>query len=224
MIEMQNLSFGYSGGEPLLADMTLSLQPGSFHFLTGPSGAGKTTFLRLCYAELLPTSGRMTAFGQDVTGLSRDGIAGLRRRVGVVHQDTQFLDHLPVAENIALPLMVSGQPVDMAALGDLLAWVQLGPQARAVPQELSGGERQRAALARAVIMSPDLILADEPTGNLDWDMSMRLLQLLAELNRMGKTIVMATHDLNLIRQSKNMVAARVLRIRNRRVQLAGADL
>ena len=224
MIEMQNLSFGYSGGDPLLADMTLSLQPGSFHFLTGPSGAGKTTFLRLCYAELLPTSGRMTAFGQDVTGLTRDGIAGLRRRVGVVHQDTQFLDHLPVAENLALPLMVSGAAIDMAALGDLLAWVQLSNHARAMPPELSGGERQRAALARAVIMSPDLSLADEPTGNLDWDMSMRLLQLLIELNRSGKAVVIATHDLNLIRAAKQQVQARVLRIAGKRLQLAGADL
>ena len=224
MIEMQNLSFGYSGGDPLLADMTLSLQPGSFHFLTGPSGAGKTTILRLCFADLLPTAGRMSAFGQDVRALSRDGIAGLRRRVGVVHQDPQFLDHLPVAENLALPLMVSGAAIDMAALGDLLAWVQLSNHARAMPPELSGGERQRAALARAVIMSPDLILADEPTGNLDWDMSMRLLQLLIELNRSGKAVLIATHDLNLIRQAKTQVAARVLRIAKRRVQLAGADL
>lgn len=224
MIEMQNLSFGYSGGDPLLADMTLSLQPGSFHFLTGPSGAGKTTFLRLCYADLLPTAGRMSAFGQDVKGFSRDGIAGLRRRVGVVHQDPQFLDHLPVAENIALPLMAAGHQIDMAALGDLLAWVQLASHARALPPELSGGERQRAALARAVIMSPDLILADEPTGNLDWDMSMRLLQLLIELNRSGKAVLIATHDLNLIRAAKQQVQARVLRIAGKRLQLAGADL
>jgi cell division transport system ATP-binding protein len=224
VIEMQNLSFGYSGGDPLLADMTLSLQPGSFHFLTGPSGAGKTTFLRLCFADLLPTAGRMSAFGQDVRALSRDGIAGLRRRVGVVHQDPQFLDHLPVAENIALPLMVAGHQIDMAALGDLLAWVQLGGHARAMPPELSGGERQRAALARAVIMSPDLIVADEPTGNLDWDMSMRLLQLLIELNRSGKAVLIATHDLNLIRAAKQQVQARVLRIAGKRLQLAGADL
>ena len=224
MIEMQNLSFGYSGGDPLLADMTLSLQPGSFHFLTGPSGAGKTTFLRLCFADLLPTAGRMSAFDQDVRALSRDGIAGLRRRVGLVHQDTQFLDHLPVAENIALPLMVAGHQIDMAALGDLLAWVQLGGHARAMPPELSGGERQRAALARAVIMSPDLIVADEPTGNLDWDMSMRLLQLLIELNRSGKAVLIATHDLNLIRAAKQQVQARVLRIAGKRLQLAGADL
>ena len=224
MIEMQNLSFGYSGGEPLLADMSLTLQPGSFHFLTGPSGSGKTTFLRLCYAELLPSGGQMTAFGEDVRGLSRDGIAALRRRVGVVHQDTQFLDHLPVAENIALPLIVSGEEVDMQSLGDLLSGVQMTGQARALPPELSGGERQRAALARAVIMSPDLILADEPTGNLDWDMSMRLLQLLIELNRSGKAVLIATHDMNLIRAAKQQVQARVLRIAGKRLQLAGADL
>lgn len=221
---MQNLSFGYSGGDPLLADMSLSLQPGSFHFLTGPSGSGKTTFLRLCYADLLPSSGRMTAFGQDVTELSRDGIAALRRRVGVVHQDTQFLDHLPVAENVALPLIVSGEQVEMQALSDLLSWVQLTQLSRALPPSLSGGERQRAALARAVVMSPDLIIADEPTGNLDWDMSMRLLQLLVELNHSGKSVLFATHDMNLIRAAKQQVQARVLRIAGKRLQLAGADL
>ena len=221
---MQNLSFGYSGGEPLLADMSLVLQPGSFHFLTGPSGSGKTTFLRLCYADLLPSSGRMTAFGQDVSQLSRDGIAALRRKVGVVHQDTQFLDHLPVADNIALPQIVAGRRVDTDAISDLLEWVQLTMQGGAFPPSLSGGERQRAALARAVILSPELIIADEPTGNLDWDMSMRLLQLLIELNRSGKAVLIATHDLNLIRAAKQQVQARVLRIAGKRLQLAGADL
>ena len=108
---MRDVGFGYHGGPELLSDMTLSLQPGMFHFLTGPSGSGKTTLLRLCYADLLPSSGQMTAFGGDVRQLTRDGIADLRRRVGVVHQDTQFLDHLPVAENVALPLSVAGQPV-----------------------------------------------------------------------------------------------------------------
>lgn len=221
---MQNLSFGYGGDDPLLADMSLSLPPGSFHFLTGPSGSGKTTFLRLCYADLLPSAGRMTAFGQDVRELSRDGIAALRRRIGVVHQDTQFLDHLPVAENIALPQIVAGETVDMQALSDLLSWVQLTGHSRAMPPALSGGERQRAALARAVIMSPDLVIADEPTGNLDWDMSMRLLQLLIELNRSGKAVLFATHDMNLIRAAKQQVQARVLRIAGKRLQLAGADL
>ncbi|RNF36190.1 cell division ATP-binding protein FtsE [Paracoccus methylarcula] len=224
MIEMQDVSFGYRAGSELLSGMTLSLQPGMFHFLTGPSGSGKTTLLRLCYADLLPTAGRLSAFGQDVAGLSRDGIAMLRRRVGVVHQDTQFLDHLPVAENVALPLSVSGQPVDMAAMRDLLGWVQLAQHARALPPSLSGGERQRAALARAVILSPDVVLADEPTGNLDWDMSMRLMQLLIELNKTGKAVLVATHDLNLIRAVKAQVSARVLRIAGGTLQLAGADL
>lgn len=221
---MQDAGFGYQGGAPLLSGMTLSLQPGSFHFLTGPSGAGKTTFMRLCYADLLPTEGQMTALGQDMRGLTRDGIAALRRKVGVVHQDPQFLDHLPVAENVALPMTISGQPVDMAAMRDLLGWVGLAQQARAMPDSLSGGERQRVALARAVILSPDLVLADEPTGNLDWDMSMRLMQLLIELNKSGKTVMVATHDLNLIRATKAQVAARVLRIANGGLHLAGADL
>lgn len=224
MIEMQEAGFGWPGRAELLSGLTLSLAPGSFHFLTGPSGSGKTTFLRLCYADLLPVSGHMLAFGQDMRALSRDGIADLRRRVGVVHQDPQFLDHLPLAENVALPLTVGGEGVDMAALRELLGWVGLGPQARALPPALSGGERQRAALARAVILSPDLILADEPTGNLDWEMSMRLMQLLIELNKSGKAVLVATHDLNLIRAVKAEVSARVLRIAGGRLQLAGADL
>lgn len=221
---MRDVRFAYPAGNKLFGGVTLSLPRGSFHFLTGPSGSGKTTFLRLCIADLLPSAGQLTLFGQDATTLGRDAIAGLRRRVGVVHQDTQFLDHLPVAENIALPMMVAGEPVDFDAIRDLLAWVQMTPQARAVPPALSGGERQRAALARAVILSPDVILADEPTGNLDWDMSLRLLQLLIELNKSGKTVLIATHDLNLIRAAKQQVSARVLRIAGGRLQTAGAEL
>ena len=225
MIEFQDVAYSYGGGE-LLTDLTLSLAPGSFHFLTGPSGAGKTTLLKLCYGALFPTSGDLRIFGQSAARMSRDDIAVARRRIGVVHQDCQFLDHLPVAENVALPLAVAGQdtPDAMANLEELLNWVDLKPRAHARPPELSGGERQRAALARAVILSPDVILADEPTGNVDWEMSQRLLRLLIELNRMGKTVLIATHDLALIRAAKAHVQARVLRISKRRVQLAGADL
>ncbi len=223
MIAFDNVAYNYGGGE-LLSEVSLRLAPGSFHFLTGPSGSGKSTLLKLCYAELLPTAGHVMLFDREVRSLSRDDVALTRRRIGVVHQDCQFLDHLPVAANVALPLTVAGREGDARDLSDLLAWVGLGPLADSRPPQLSGGERQRAALARAIIMGPDVILADEPTGNLDWDMSLRLLTLLVELNRMGKTVLIATHDLNLIRQAKTLVAARVLRIAKRRVQLAGADL
>ncbi|QCO56248.1 ATP-binding cassette domain-containing protein [Pseudorhodobacter turbinis] len=223
MIAFENVAYSYGGGE-LLSEVSLRLAPGSFHFLTGPSGAGKSTLLKLCYAELLPTAGHITLFDRDVHGLDRDEVAMLRRRMGVVHQDCQFLDHLPLTTNLTLPAAVSGRQAEAADLKDLLDWVGLSRLGDALPPQLSGGERQRAALARAVIMSPDVVLADEPTGNLDWEMSLRLLTLLVELNKMGKTILVATHDLNLIRAAKQQIPARVLRIAKRRLQLAGADL
>ena len=208
----------------MLTEVSLELAPGSFHFLTGPSGAGKSTLIKLCYGELQATSGHVSIFNRDVKTLRRDEVARMRRRVGVVHQDCQFLDHLSVEENVALPMTVNRRTPDMTQLRELLAWVGLKRQANALPPQLSGGERQRVALARAVIMSPDVILADEPTGNLDWEMSLRLLSLLVELNKMGKTVVIATHDLNLIRQAKPQVSARVLRIAKRHLHTAGADL
>lgn len=225
MIELENLGYSY-GGAALFSDISVKLTPGSFHFLTGPSGAGKTTLLKLCYGALHPTVGVVRAFGNDLREMERDDVSMLRRKVGVVHQDCQFLDHLSVADNIALPLAVSGRLDDAATsdMEELLAWVGLTDRAEARPPELSGGERQRAALARAVIMSPDVVIADEPTGNVDWEMSQRLLRLLVELNKMGKAVLIATHDLSLIRAAKTSVQARVLRISNGRVQLAGADL
>lgn len=223
VIELDNVAYSYGGAE-LFSGLNLALAPGSFHFLTGPSGAGKTTLLKLCYGELIATGGQVRLFGRDARGLARDEVAQTRRRIGVVHQDCQFLDHLPVADNIALPLTVSGRSGAVSDLNDLLAWVGLTAQARQLPPELSGGERQRAALARAVIMSPEVILADEPTGNVDWEMSQRLLSLLVELNKMGKTVLIATHDLSLIRAAKAQVSARVLRLKDRKLQLAGADL
>ncbi|MEM9969687.1 MAG: ATP-binding cassette domain-containing protein [Pseudomonadota bacterium] len=224
-IEMHGAAMNY-GGRSLFRDVSLALAPGSFHFLTGPSGAGKTTLIKLCYGELRATGGLVAVFGDDVTHLDRPAIAKLRRRVGVVHQDCRFIDHLSVAENVLLPATVAGATSadDQENLAALLDWVGLDTLAQSRPPELSGGERQRAALARAVILSPDVVLADEPTGNVDWEMSLRILGLLVELNKLGKTVLCATHDMSLIRQAKSRVAARVLRIAGGQVELAGADL
>lgn len=224
MIELSNVAYTYGGAE-LFGEVNLSLSPGSFHFLTGPSGAGKTTLLKLCYADLVATAGEVRIFGTDARQMARDDVAMARRRIGVVHQDCQFLDHLPLRDNILLPMTVSDrQEEGETHVDDLLAWVGLKNQATLLPPQLSGGERQRAALARAVITAPDVIIADEPTGNIDWDMSQRLLTLLVELNRMGKAVLIATHDLNLIRAAKPQVSARSLRLSNRRLQSAGAGL
>ena len=225
MIEFSGVSYSY-GDRPLLSDVSLELAPGSFHFLTGPSGSGKTTFLRLCHLELAPDAGKLEIFGKDARALGRDAIAETRQRLGIIHQDTRFLDHLTVRENVSLPLVVAGRSAEAEDdnLVELLGWTGLAERADARPPELSGGERQRAALARAIITSPDIVLADEPTGNVDWDMSLRLLGLLVELNKLGRTVLIATHDLNLIRQVKSQVQARVLRIRDKTLQLAGTDL
>lgn len=212
------------GGRSVFSEVDLHLAPGAFHFLTGPSGAGKTTLLRLLYGEIRPSRGRVDLFGQDLATMRRDALADARLRIGVIHQDCRFLDHLSVAQNVALPFAVAGRPVPEDDLRALLAWVGLADRAEARPPTLSGGERQRAALARAVILQPDLVLADEPTGNVDWEMSMRILGLLVELNRGGTGVMIATHDLNLIRSAKAQVSARVLRIAEGRVQTAGADL
>lgn len=225
MIELDQVTFSY-GDSDLLDKVSLTLSPGSFHFLTGPSGSGKSTLIKLCYMDLAARAGLVSVFKSDVATLDRDVIAEHRRRIGVVHQDCQFLDHLSVRDNIALPLLVANRnvPQEEENLNALLSWVGLHAQQNQRPPELSGGERQRAALARAVIMGPDVILADEPTGNVDWEMSMRLLSLLIELNKMGKSILVATHDMALIRAAKKQVTARVLRIANHQLVQAGTDL
>ncbi len=223
MILFQDVTHDYGGG-PLFQGVSLKLEAGSFHFLTGPSGAGKSTFLKLCYGELLPSSGSVSIMGTDLRTMSRDQLAAARQRVGIVHQDCRFLDHLGVAQNVALPMTATERPLPESDLEDLLSWVGLADRAAALPPTLSGGERQRAALARAVIVAPNLLLADEPTGNLDWEMSQRLLLLMVELNRMGTAVLIATHDLNLIRFAKAHVNARVLRIAGRKLAVAGSDL
>lgn len=205
----------YGRGPEILSDVELTLPGGSFTFLTGASGAGKSTLLKLCYMALTPSRGLIDLFGHDVATLSGKNRQALKRRIGVVLQDFQLIDHLSIFENVALPLRVAGQARTTYSqdVTELLQWVGLGHRMQALPQTLSGGEKQRAAIARAVIAKPDLLIADEPTGNVDPVMGQRLLRLFAEMNRMGTTILIATHNVNLIQQ----LDTRVYRIENKRL-------
>lgn len=199
--EFNGVSFKYPTGPEVLKDIQLTLQPGSFYFMTGESGAGKTSLLSLLYLNNIPTKGRIRLFGYALDTLSREAKAQIRRQIGVVFQDYRLLDHLNAFDNVALPLRISGtKEQDIKKhVRELLAWVGLEKQLNKYPHELSGGEKQRVAIARAVINRPRLLLADEPTGNVDDAMAKRLIYLFLELNKLGTTTVIATHNHNLIK-------------------------
>lgn len=202
MIRFDNVGVRYGLGDEVLKDLTFSIKPGSFQFLTGPSGAGKTSLLRLLFLSLKPTRGLINVFGQDAALLTKHDLPAVRRRIGIVFQDFRLLDHLTLYENVALPLRVRGREEVSYRRDviDLLKWVGLAERIDAFPSILSGGEQQRAAVARALIDQPELLLADEPTGNLDPTLARRLLRLFIELNRTGTSVVIATHDVNLMDQ------------------------
>ncbi len=192
-------------GAEILRDISFEIGPQSFQFLTGPSGAGKTTLLRLILLSLKPTRGLISLFDRDAVSLNKDAITGLRRRIGVVFQDFRLLDHLTTYQNVALPLRVQGRDefAYRAEVVELLRWVGLGERMNVLPPVLSGGEKQRAAIARALIARPELLLADEPTGNVDPTLARRLMRLFAELHKSGTAVVIATHDLALMDQFEN---------------------
>jgi cell division transport system ATP-binding protein len=202
VVHLENVGVRYGMGPEILRDLTVSIEPRSFQFLTGPSGAGKTTLLRLILLSVKPTRGLVSLFGEDVSGISKDRLTALRRRMGVVFQDFRLLDHLTTYENVALPLRVQGKEEASyrGEVVELLRWVGLGDRMHVLPPVLSGGEKQRAAIARALIVRPELLLADEPTGNVDPSLGRRLLRLFIELNRLGTSVVIATHDLALMDQ------------------------
>ena len=193
----------YGRSPEVLKDIDLTLQQGSFHFLTGTSGAGKSSLLKLIYLAHQPSRGLIRLFGRDIATLPRSDLPAVRRRIGVVFQEYRLLDHLSVFDNAALPLRIIGGRVEdyRADVSELLGWVGLGGRMHALPPTLSGGEKQRLAIARAVVGRPDILLADEPTGNVDAEMAQRILRLLTELNRMGTTILVASHDRDLVRRS-----------------------
>ncbi|MGP1397785.1 MAG: cell division ATP-binding protein FtsE [Inquilinaceae bacterium] len=196
MIACEAVALRYGTGPEVLHDLTFGLPRGSFHFITGPSGAGKSSLMRLLYLAQRPTRGLLTVFGRDVATLARHEMPPLRRRIGVVFQDFRLLDHLSAVDNVALPLRIAGARDSQIRdhVKELLRWVGLGDKLDARPPVLSGGEQQRIAIARAVINRPDLLLADEPTGNVDDAIGWRLLRLFEELHKLGTTVVIATHN------------------------------
>jgi cell division transport system ATP-binding protein len=202
VVRFENVGLRYGLGPEVLRDLSFHIEPHSFQFLTGPSGAGKSSLLRLLFLALRPTRGLITLFGQDVATLHPDKLAVLRRQIGVVFQDFRLLDHLTTYDNVALPLRILGRSEGSYRdeVIELLQWVGLGERTWSLPPVLSGGEKQRAAIARAVIARPQLLLADEPTGNVDPTLAQRLLRLFVELNKSGTSVVIATHDIALMDQ------------------------
>lgn len=202
LVYFENVGLRYGMAAETLRDLSFSIEPRSFQFLTGPSGAGKTTLLRLILLSLKPTRGFISLFNRETTGLRKDELAQIRRRIGVIFQDFRLLDHLTAYQNVALPLIVQGREESTfrSEVLELLKWVGLGERIDTLPPVLSGGEKQRVAIARALIAQPELLLADEPTGNVDPTMAQRLLRLFVELHKSGTSVVIATHDLSLMDQ------------------------
>jgi cell division transport system ATP-binding protein len=202
VIRFENVGLRYGVGPEVLRDLSFEVAPKSFQFLTGPSGAGKTSLIRLFFLAQKPTRGLISVFGREVSSLSKSELPALRRRIGVVFQDFRLLDHLTTFENGALPFRVQGRDEKSyhADVVELLRWVGLGDRMHAFPPVLSGGEKQRAAIARALITRPEILLADEPTGNVDPPLAARLMRLFVELNRLGTSVVIATHDIALMNQ------------------------
>ena len=200
MVRFQGVAMRYASGPEILRDINFHLEAGSYHFLTGPSGAGKTSLLRLMYLANRASRGSVRVFGHDIGETPRHALPGLRRRIGVVFQEFRLLDHLSARDNVALTLRIAGLKEDVirAHVGELLSWVGLGDRIDATPSTLSDGEKQRVAIARAVIGRPSLLIADEPTGSIDEQQGVRILRLFEELNRIGTTVVVATHDQRLI--------------------------
>lgn len=205
IVRFEDVGLRYDAGPEVLDNVSLELEAGTFHFLTGPSGAGKTTLLRLMYLAMKPTRGRITLFGHDVATVSRARLPTLRRQIGVVFQDFRLLEHLSTFDNVALPLRVAGchESEVRKHVVDLLNWVGLENHLDARPQALSGGQQQLVAIARAVVGRPKLLLGDEPTGNVDDHISVRLMHLFQELNRLGTTVVVATHNRSLATRIEN---------------------
>lgn len=202
IVRFDNVGLRYGTDREVLSDVSFTLYPGSFYFLTGASGAGKTSLLKLLYLAQRPSRGVVSMFGTDTVTLPRSRLPGFRRRIGVVFQDFRLVPHLSAYDNVALPLRVSGVREDdlHMPVSDMLDWVGLSERAQARPASLSGGEQQRVAIARAVIGRPELLVADEPTGNVDPEMALKLLRLFESLNRLGTTVVVATHDVHLLRK------------------------
>jgi cell division transport system ATP-binding protein len=196
VIKFEHVGLRYGIGPEVLSDINFTLEPGSFHFLTGPSGAGKTSIMSLMYLGRKPTRGLVTMFGRNINDMDRAQLCALRQKIGVVFQEFRLLSHLSVFDNVALPMRISGHRESevKSNVDELLEWVGLGDYKNALPLTLSGGQQQRVAIARSVIARPKLLLADEPTGNLDENIGFRLMHLFEQLNRMGTTIVIATHS------------------------------